>query len=251
MKIDKEITLEQLTPLQDFTDYYINLNNGDVYGYKVRGRDKSKMLRKHNGQLTGRNNRNQQRYYVLTDKDGRKRRVSQGRLMISASRGISYYIIPKDISCNYKDGEIVMRSRSEAAIETWRDRLFEQNKTRINDIRHDISCLMLLEKAFLGDCKPLFDYIHGRTDCYMKVLKGKMHWGNERAYAAVQTAADYLYEVVKGEHCSHIYALDRWFVETAICLWRNDEAIRKRTYCFSKEELQYRATKNKDNYEGA
>ena len=251
MIIDNVITLEQLTPLQDFPGYYIDLTNGDVYSHKAMGGwCNAVKLRRLEGKLMGRNNRNQQRCYTLKDKDGRIRYVAQGRLMIAASRGISYYVIPKDISCNYKDGEIVMRNRSEAAVEGWKDKLFEQNKHSIYNLRHDISCLTLLEKAFTGDHKPLFGYIHNKTDYYMKEINKQVHWGKKRAYVAIQMATDYLYEVIKGEHCAHIYALDRWFVRTAIGLWRKDEARRKHTDRFTKEKFQYRVTNNKDIYGG-
>lgn len=217
------ISIEQLTPLKDFPDYYINLENGDVYSYLKRtgwAATKEKVLRKINGKLQGRNKRNLQRMFTMTDKKGKKRYVMHGRLMIAASRGISYYIIPDDISCNYLNGEIVMRNRSEVAKQAWEDKLREHNIDVLNKIDNRLYTLQLLQKAYLGNRKPLLEYVYEHMRMYAYRVMEKVHWKLRTAYEAVKLAIDRLLNVIDGKHVADIIILDKWIVNTAIGLQR-------------------------------
>jgi len=224
MSYDKQISISQLTQLKDFPDYYINLENGDVYSFLQRtgwAATKKKVLRKLNGKLQGRNERNQQRVFTLRDSDGNIRYAMHGRLMIAASRNISYYIIPKDINCNFRDGEITMHNHSESAREGHLSALREHNIDILNKIDRGILTLQLLQTAYLGDRRPLLEYVYKHKELYIRTVCIKMRWKNSTAKESVLMAIDRLLETIKGEHIADIMRLDNWIVNTAIGLMRN------------------------------
>ena len=241
---------ENLTPLQDFPDYYIDIHDGSVYSYRMLGGwCKKKVLRKLRGNTKGRNERNTQTSYRLIDNDGKVFYASLGRLMISATHGISYFVIPKDISCNYRpDTGITMRNRSEAASEAWQEKQREHHKTVIDNIERNIKTQGLLRDAYLGKRKPLFDYIQEHKGLTYTSIRHKTNWSKKRCLHSIDRVCDYLYEVLKGEHIANINNLDTGLVATAIALTRAEGSRIKHTVTRIIERKVYQQSLDQERY---
>jgi len=238
MKTD--IDISRLARLIDFPNYRVDTDTGKIYRYAPRGFSKIPVLSELKGGMRGRRNESMQRYFQIKKPDGSLFMASHGRLMIAATQGVSYYKIPQDLSCNYTDEGITVRSRSEAASSFWREKLSKANEQRLDNIDTAIHELHLLRDAYTGNRQPLFAYVYKMAQTVKKKICSKTRWAFKRAEEAFNMAIDVLYEVVLGKRMSNILRIEPWLIKTAIGAMRGEMASRCKRCGFSDKILGWR-----------
>lgn len=213
--------IDELTPLQDFPGYYIDTANGNVYSYfERRNSNGVPVLKQIKGRLLGK--AKQLCFQLCIDESRKQFKAMHGRLMFSALHGISYFDIPKNAYVTYRqnDSGVSVRDRSEAASEAWAKKLEQQNKNRVTAIEQRISELSLIRQAYMGNKKPLFDYVFEQRKRIANIIVIKTGWSFQNASESFNAAVEVLYDVVAGKKLDNIYMLDRWIIGTAIGVTR-------------------------------
>lgn len=105
---------------------------------------------------------------------------------------------------------------------------------RIPRIRAAIFALQLLEEAYNGNAKPLFDYVRKKKCSYIYILTAsKYNLSMANAYAGYDFAMGKLVEEVS-EGGSLIFNLDGWFLKTAYGAVMKEHIIKLRSLDISR-----------------
>jgi len=221
--------ISDLVQLIDFPDYYVDVKEGKVYSYKLRGhRTKSLLLCKG----TRPHDRRASRYVHITDEGGQRTlaAISIPKLIACATYGCTLDRLPKDLAIYWNDEEkrLEVRSYAECSDTGWRERRKRITETRIQDITRNIEELVLLMKFYEGERLPLTQYLYQRKPYYRQVLRNNYSIRNR---TAIDYGIDMAIERLFG-YCDntagYIHDVSWWIVRTA----RGYIARRKKEYGF-------------------
>lgn len=201
---------KKLIPLQDFPNYYIDPQTHEIWSLFKRRSMKEATWHK----MSVKEGKHQ---YFNMLVEGKYKRVTLAKIVLSVQNNVSYYDIPSDTFIfNYnKDRSITIESRTEERLSFWKKRMNEINDNRIKDTKHCIYCLELLLKAYEGDALPLINYVNQRKNDYIRILTSE-GYGYDRAKMVYEVTLDRLLDNIQRTTCRP-YNFDGWFIKTMKC----------------------------------
>lgn len=204
-----------LKQLPDLPDIYFDLELEEVWSYKVNNIGKKRIWRR----LSERHPHKQKNGYYLITVKGKQKYVTFGRAAFCIQHNIPYSSSQLDVfNIYYRNGGCVVEDKSQALIEGKRRSKEQSNKTRKEEVMHNIEVLQKLVLAYDGDSKPLIEYVYARKNWFRKALCSPPYYlSKQRADVAYRLGVDKLLRVIE-EGGSRILAFDRWFLKTSVGL---------------------------------
>lgn len=211
-----DVENDNLIRLRDFPTYYIDIETGDIYHYS-NFRSRTKRYRKINPD--SKNNK-----YIYLGKN----HVCIPKLLFAVQHKISYFDIPKD---NYvfvfnieqaqkgKKKKIDVLSRGDAKMAFVRNKQASEHNNRLENLERAIKELRFLRKAYMGDIKPLIEYVHENRDRLLGSIAKRAAISEERAKIGYELAYDAMLNKIDFT-TSTIYNFSLWFVNRAFFEYR-------------------------------